>query len=757
MDKLPIDIKYKIASWIFNSNTIIFLTNNGYDFKPELHKYTLKSLIDSKDEIFKDLILNGLYDDNYFWIHNFKYKENKEFNDNYKDLLFLMADKNIRDEKYFKGLIKSSKKNLNLIDKKNNTMALHHYISKLYPEYLICNLIGNHKLFNIDVISPTKKGSKCLEMCWKKHYDLLLTKILQTTNTIKINNFLANKINTNDYKYFQDNFPNSIPYIYKLASVSTQKVNSSNAIFYLNVTNSYFPKDYEKVLRSGHLFDLILNKLYMISMYILSNTNTDVSNELFNKIDFTMINNESIKNKYSKFYDDILLIGLVKSYEFIVYGTFNDDSLPIVINTIISHYKLDIEYRNIDYFKNKIKTIISKIKQISNINDIKETFLLRVIENRNEQYAKNIIDKLSFNKFNNESNNSEIIHRCLEYNLDNLIIYMIIKDKIDLLKIKNYLDSNKINNDFSDSFFALLFRKNKNELIMKIVNDNLISKKITRSDLVFSGLCLSIVHNKLEIFVELIENYKHCIAINKLFETFTYSKKYSDSIIYYIIKNKMDDYLDWVLNKYFLASTTVINFKICDNNGDSILSLLIEYDYSIHIEKIINKLGKDIFKHVPMFTLNNVNLSYASQLSNGKELYWACNKKLNNIAWFFVSNNLGNINYFDSEGYSSLMLACKYNMNTIAGYLLNSNLADWRRKNNLGKSSLDYAKENNMSQIIQIIEEKQKEKQNKQKSPLQSHYNCETNKKMFEEKEIIIENIGDFSKIFDVLKSINKK
>ena len=104
-----------------------------------------------------------------------------------------------------------------------------------------------------------------------------------------------------------------------------------------------------------------------------------------------------------------------------------------------------------------------------------------------------------------------------------------------------------------------------------------------------------------------------------------------------------------------------------------------------------------------MFTLNNVNLSHVSQLSNGKELYWACNKKLNNIAWFFVSNKLGNINYFDSEGYSSLMLACKYNMNTVAGYLLNSNLADWRRKNNFGKNCLDYAKENNMTQIIQTV------------------------------------------------------
>lgn len=755
MDNLSIDIKFKIVSWIFTPYTINYLKNNGYDFKPNLHKYTLKSLIDGEDDFFEDLIVNGLYDDNYFWVHKFEYKENKKKHYNCKDLLFMMVDKNIRGEKYFRGLIKSNKKNVNLIDKKNNTIALYHYIYKFYPENIICDLIGNHELHNIDIISSTKKGSKCLELCWKKKHDLLLIKILQTTNTIKINNFLINKINTYEYEYIKDNFPKSIPYIYKLACVSTQKVTSSNVIFYLNVTKLYFPKDYEKVLRSKYLYYLILNKLYIIAMYILASTNTDISNEIFDKIDCNNGNNdELINSKYSKFYDDILLIGLIKSYEIMVYGTFKDDLLPIVLNTIISHYKLEIEYKDIDDFKKKIKSIIPKLNNI-NLNNCKEELITRVIENCNEQYAIKIFDRIYFDGIHNKIINSNIIYLCLDNNFDNLICHLIIKNRIDLLKLEVYWNKK---NDYADTFFELLVKKNKNILIMKIINNDLITQKISRSKMVFAGLCLSIVHNKIELFVEFIENYNHFIQINKLFETFYYSKNCSDSIIYNMIKNKMDNYLDWILNKYFLSESTQINCKICNESGDSIISLLIEYDYIKYIEKIINKLGKDIFKHIPMFTLNSVNLSYSPQLSNGKELYWACKKNLNNIAWFFVSNKLGYINYFDSDGNSVLILACKNNMNTVAGNLLNLDLIEWERKNNLGKTCLDYAKENNMIQIIQIIEAKIKKQNKLSNQNLSSNkYNCEINKKIFENKEITVENIGDFAKIFDILQNINKK
>ena len=38
---------------------------NNYAFDGDLHKFTLQSLIHKKYDVFEDLILNGIYDDNY--------------------------------------------------------------------------------------------------------------------------------------------------------------------------------------------------------------------------------------------------------------------------------------------------------------------------------------------------------------------------------------------------------------------------------------------------------------------------------------------------------------------------------------------------------------------------------------------------------------------------------------------------------------------------------------------------------------------
>jgi ankyrin repeat protein len=229
----------------------------------------------------------------------------------------------------------------------------------------------------------------------------------------------------------------------------------------------------------------------------------------------------------------------------------------------------------------------------------------------------------------------------------------------------------------------------------------------------------------------------------------------------------MDGYLDLIFDKYLLVPSTKIDFRICDTSSVSIISLLIKYDYSKYIELIINKIGKDIFKHIPMFTINKVNLSYSSQLSNGHELYWACKKNLKDIAWFFVSNKLGNINHFDSDGNSSLILACMNNMNNVAETLLNSNLVDWRRKNIIGKTALDYASENKMIKIIEIIEEKKEKNQNIFPIfSISNQYNCEikknnksenTNIDTFYKKEITINNLEDISKLLDKFEIIYKK
>lgn len=173
---------------------------------------------------------------------------------------------------------------------------------------------------------------------------------------------------------------------------------------------------------------------------------------------------------------------------------------------------------------------------ISNIDLIKEELLLRVIDSSNIEYAKKIIAKIKFNKFylsdnkfcqiNNDEKKTKIINGCINNNLDNLIIYMIVNDKIDIIKNNNYtynLYGNDINYDYSNTFIELLFIKGKKELFFKIINNDLILKNYIKSNLVFAGLCLSIAYKRLEIFIELLENYKHCIESNKLFETFKYS------------------------------------------------------------------------------------------------------------------------------------------------------------------------------------------------------------------------------------------
>ena len=477
MNKLPLEIKFKIISWIFKHDTLVYLENFGYCFKPNLHKHTLFSLVLSNDLIFYDLILNGLYDDNYYWIYNFKFKGNKQTQNNYKDLLFLMVEKNIRDEKYFKGLFRTKKKNFNLIDTKNNTMALHCYITKLYSEQFICNLVNNHELFGFDNISSTKKGSKCLEFCWNKKYDLLLKKILQSKYSTKISEFFANKINTIDFDKFKNDFPNSLPYMYKYVSIDNHIIKSTNIKFYLDITKKYYEKDYEKVLRSSYLYNLALNHIYVVTMYLSSYNNTEISREIFNKIDY-YIYSDICTDKYiiihdKNYDDDILFTCLVKSYEYVIYGTYKDDIIPLIINIIISHYKLKILHKNIDDFKNQIKKIIPEIKKNCEIHQKKNELLLRVIKNGNQEYAKLLLSKINFNKLftnpnqksnqnlysnvNNDAFSSEIIYECLENNLNDLICYLIIKGKVDLFSEKNYYNNhNEV--DYSKTFFELLFK-----------------------------------------------------------------------------------------------------------------------------------------------------------------------------------------------------------------------------------------------------------------------------------------------------------
>jgi hypothetical protein len=319
---------------------------------------------------------------------------------------------------------------------------------------------------------------------------------------------------------------------------------------------------------------------------------------------------------------------------------------------------------------------------------------------------------------------------------------MITKSKIDLIRIDKFIDNNSYNNSYNnshnnsynnsyldDTFLELLFIQKKFKLVELILNNDNICKRYLRVNLVNYIIFLCCVFENVELFFTIVQNYSHCINGETFFSTKFYLN--NQSCLMYLISNKTDEtdkILDWIMEKYFTCNKS-ISCCIIDTNGNSLITWLIKHNHNKYLEKIINVLGADIFKHIPTYVLNSKNLSYSTQLSNGQELYWACKKNLGNIAQFFVSNKLGSINYFDSEGNSTLMFACKNNMDTIAYTLLNTGLVDCKRKNLLGKTALDYAKQNNMEQICQIIQEKLKPTLNSNSQIFaQYFYNCEKNK-----------------------------
>jgi len=752
MNNLPLELKYNIISWIFDVKTIEYLMQNNYNFKPDLHKYTLRLLIDHNNNslIYEDLLLNGLYDDNYYWVHNFKFNKNKQSYDNFNDLLFMMIKKNSHmNIKYFKGISNSNKKNLNLIDKKYNVISLFHYIKAGYTESFLCDLIGTTNLLNIGLY--LNKKSNILDLCWNKKYDKLFSKILQLiiisstnsdndtesinsdndtesinsdnnesinsdndtesinsdndTESDKLINYFINKINKNNYNEYSNYLINSIPLIYKLIQPYIIKINQHNLFFYLNVTKKYFPEDYKKVLESKYIFNYVLDNIMIIGLYYSSKSNTDISQEILKKTTAKYYN--ELTTNFNEFTYDILESGLIKCYKNVINGIFHDDILPIVINLIITSNKLDIRYKNLEDFSREIKPIIPQLIANTRLDQIKFDLLINSLNNKNDDFAVAIINKINFNEFyhldpyrnknpnpNDNDKNEIIINECLKNDLDKLIIFLIIKSKIILIYGKN----------LNNTFLELLFIKKKFELVNLILFDEKICEKYNKSKLVNNILFLSCVFNRAEIFYDLFENYFHCIDIKTLYSSEFYSN--NQSCLMYLIQNKMDGPLDWIMENYITKTKIKIDFKIIDNKGNSLITWLLSYNYHKYVDKIINEIGQEIFKHIPMFVLNNANLYNYSQLSNGLELYWACKKNLNNIAWFFVSNKLGKINYFDSDGNSCLILACMGRMETIAGTLLCSITIDYNKKNNLGKTALDYAKQNNMIKICQLIQEK---------------------------------------------------
>jgi ankyrin repeat protein len=160
--------------------------------------------------------------------------------------------------------------------------------------------------------------------------------------------------------------------------------------------------------------------------------------------------------------------------------------------------------------------------------------------------------------------------------------------------------------------------------------------------------------------------------------------------------------MDFVFDKYI----NKLPHYLVDNERNSLFTLLIKYDLEQYLVKLINTVGKNIFQHIPMITINIYNLQYVQNLSNGMELYWACKKNLPVIADFLIDNKLGKYNFIDLEGNTCFIFACKYKMKIVAEKLIKILKPMYiNQTNNENKCAYEYAKSNCMEKICVMIED----------------------------------------------------
>lgn len=76
MQKIFLDIKFNIFSYIFTPDTFQYLISNKYNFKPNLHDFTIKAFNEKNYLIVEDLIYNGIFDSNInsFYKNNFIFR-----------------------------------------------------------------------------------------------------------------------------------------------------------------------------------------------------------------------------------------------------------------------------------------------------------------------------------------------------------------------------------------------------------------------------------------------------------------------------------------------------------------------------------------------------------------------------------------------------------------------------------------------------------------------------------------------------------
>ena len=745
--------KYIELEKIFKPNTIEYLKSNGYKFENNLHKFTLQCLYEEKYDIFEDILLKGLYDNDYSMII-----ENKNIIKNGKnltikfDLLNLMAEKGYYDIKYYIPIINSNKKNLNFFYN-NGCTWLYNSVQKFtykYKENTIIEIIKNCDTILIN--SSKRKVYKFLKQIFNLDYDKLLYCLLKK-NALDNNEDCLIQILQNKNLQINKLF-NSSDLLYKFIkynSVGKINVNHTNYETYLKLLRKLIcsneqiyieelKQDYINVICSDYIYNYVLNILGFIAIYYYIDNNTMLAKEILENIDI----NKSI-TYFKDFESDIIEYNLVKLYENISKGIYSKDYIVYIKNIILIKNKIEVKYKDIDDFKIKIKSIIPELLKISNLNnlDMLLTFVDKSIIDCNEELTILLLKNNEFNSYkffkyieteieiekpnsiemyNFKYTNKQIILNLLSNNMDEIILYMIETLKIELCK-----SWDKYSNIIFDSyklqhtFLELLFKNNKIPLIKKILDNQKINNKYGKNTIIQNILFLSLYYNINEMTYHIFENHLQYVNPDVFIFSFKYKLILSEHANNFQTKINNNPYAnisgvellfkmnsDWIIDKFIEQYFTKLPHYIIDEKSNSLITLIIKNNKITRLEQVINHIGKKIFSHIPMFVLNSYNISHNIQLSNGLELYWACKKNVNNIAWFFVSNKLGNLNYIDSDGNTCLILACENNMESVAHEIIchTHNISFLYHKNILGNQALYYAKKNNLKKICELLDKK---------------------------------------------------
>jgi hypothetical protein len=656
------------------------------------------------------------------------------------------------NEYLLNGIIKSNKKEFNLMDLKSGESILYKLINNDYNEKLILDLLGNKEI--IYTHEKNKFSNKIFGKLWKKNYDMLLKKILTSQFGIKYKPFIIKVINSSNYTHYRKNFRESLPELYKIVPIDANNINDYNKLFYLDITKKYYNNNYEKVLRSSFIYEQVKYFILAIGFDLTIKFDTMIAKEILESIHLDILNKF---DSYENFLEEVLEIGLIKTYDDICYNRISSDSLPISINTILATYNLTIDYGNIDDFKIKIKPICSDLIKLIKINNSIKKYLSIAIEEQNEELAITIFKKFINNKesylkknddcFNVDYLDKKLINDLIDSNMNKLLLELILNLKIRLyLTHYGYDDKAKT---LSNSFLDFIISKKKVPLVKSIIDNKQINDKYGKKKIINYVLSASIVHSCRELIYDILDNYHHLIDF-RIINTTIYED--GKPILFWLATNNLDDIFDLLLKKL-----TKIDLMVSDSTSCSFISWLIINNKHKYLEPVINSIEKDIFLHIMSYVPNKYTSNYNYKFSDGKELYWACKKNLNNIAWFFVSNKLCNIKFTDSDGNDCLILACMNKMETVAGTLAQTNLINLNHKNNQNKTAYDYAKENKMFKVCELIEKSQK-KMKEFDSNLNSKLNksnlSEKNNNPFETNPFTSQNI-DKNQIQDILNWIN--